>query len=150
MKLLIIFMLPFLFTNSCDKQAKQELKDTIIEYVAKTRGYNKKITIKNQVVTVSESNRRTNKNEVSEQKISDEDWNYLVTEFKKINLEELNQYNDPTQDRFTDRVAIANLYITFNDKKYESKSFDNGKPPVEIQDFVNKILAIGKTENNGN
>ena len=76
--------------------------------------------------------------------ISDTDWAELVKAFGKINLDEIPKLKDPTQKRFYDGAAIANLKIKSQDKEYETTDFDHGHPPAEIEKLVNKIVALAK------
>jgi hypothetical protein len=61
-------------------------------------------------------------------------------------LEELPKLKYPTQKRFYDGAAIANLKIRYQDKDYETVDFDHGFPPAEIEKIVNKIVSLAKTE----
>ena len=40
--------------------------------------------------------------------------------------------------------AIANLKVVQNQKTYETKGFDNGNPPKEIEKLVNLLLDFTK------
>ena len=68
----------------------------------------------------------------------------MVTAFGKINLEEIPKLKDPTQKRFYDGAAIANLKIRYQDQYFETTDFDHGFPPKEIEKLVNKIVALAK------
>ena len=112
-----------------------------IEYVANTRGFYEKITIENQSVWVT--NERNDKTNGTENKIPDDVNKELSSYLSSVNLENLATYKDPTQKRFYDGAAIANLKITVDGKEYETMAFDHGNPPVEIEKFVNKITSFG-------
>ena len=139
----VLFLITFL-GKSCDADKKQELENTIIEYTANTRGYYYKITIQNQMVTVSKD-RKGNDNPVAE-KLSDSDWNEIITDFKSINLEEISNLEAPTKYRHHDGAAMANLKITYQEKVYESQTFDNGYPPDKIAKLVNKVNSFAKRQ----
>jgi hypothetical protein len=66
----------------------------------------------------------------------------LIALFEKTNLEAFPDLKDPTQKRFYDGAAIAGLKVRYQDKNYETKNFDHGNPPVEIENLVNKIVAL--------
>jgi hypothetical protein len=70
----------------------------------------------------------------------------LVSDFETIALDSLATYKDPTQKRFYDGAAIANLKVTYKEKEYQTLDFDHGFPPVEIEKLVNKIVVLGKKE----
>jgi hypothetical protein len=49
----------------------------------------------------------------------------------------------PSEKRFHDGAAIANLKVTYKGKTYETTDF-HGFPPKEIQQFVAKINLLQK------
>lgn len=150
MKKITLLVTAMLFIVSCNCQkkgvestanvAKQSIMNAKVEYQANTRGFFEKITLQNKVVTVSSDRNSPEKGEST--RISDKDWNELTTLFSTVKLNELATYKDPTQKRFYDGAAIADLKITVGDKEYQTTSFDDGIPPVEIQDFVKKVLSF--------
>jgi len=75
-------------------------------------------------------------------KISDAHWNDLLVLFEKINLEAFPTLKDPTQKRHYDGAAIADLKVRYQDKNFETVDFDHGFPPAEIENLVNKIVAL--------
>lgn len=120
--------------------------DAVMEviYTANTRGFYQKITVKNQEAFVSSDR---NSAEIGESiKISDADWKELSASMNNLKLDQLATYKDPTQKRFYDGAAIANLKVVANDKEYQTVDFDNGFPPVEIEKLVNKITSLAKKE----
>ena len=76
--------------------------------------------------------------------ISDKDWKEIIGYFEKINLEKLPTLKDPTQKRFYDGAAIANLKVRYQDKNYETTDFDHEFPPAEIEKLVNKLVSLAK------
>jgi hypothetical protein len=118
--------------------------DFILEYTANTRGFYQKTTIKNEIMAVSRDRSGIEKEE--EIQLSKADWSDLVAAFNKTNLEELNNLKAPTEKRFYDGAAIANLKITVKENNYETQPFDHGFPPVEIKELVDKITTLSKKE----
>jgi hypothetical protein len=144
MKAITIILLTLFLGNSCENQAQNDLANTTIQYTANTRGFYQKVVIINQKATISrDRNEATIPEEI---KISDADWKELVAAFSKINLEEVPKLKDPTQKRFYDGAAIANLKIRYQDKDYETIDFDHGFPPEAIEKLVNKIVALTKAK----
>ena len=144
MKLLSLLFLTIFLGKGCDTVTAQDMETVVLEYTANTRGFYQKITIKNQMLTVSKD--RNNKDKAISTKISDADWKELVSYFKDVKLETLNELKAPTEKRFYDGAAIANLKITYKDKNYETTSFDHGFPPKEIKKLVDKINSLVKKE----
>ena len=131
--------------KGCSDHQQQDIDTAVIEYVANSRGFYQKITVEKQTVTVSSD--RSGKEKTVPTKISDDDWNDLVNCFKKVELDSLPKLKAPTEKRFYDGAAIANLKITHKDTVYETSSFDHGFPPKEIKKFVNRITSFAKKNN---
>ena len=144
MKILSLLFLTIFLGNGCNSVKAQDIETAVIEYTANTRGFYQKITVKNQVLTVSKDRNGNDKPVAT--KISNADWNELVSCLKTVELDSLAKLKAPTQKRFYDGAAIANVKITYKDKTYESASFDDGFPPKEIKKFVKKITALAKKE----
>ena len=142
MKIYALILLNIFLSKGCGSNEQIEMKSAVVEYTATTRGFFQKVTVKNQEVFVTKDR---NSGEIgTATKISDADWKELINDFKDINLEEIPNLKSPTEKRFYDGAAIANLNITFKDKTYKSQSFDHGFPPAEIEKLVNKINALVK------
>ena len=77
--------------------------------------------------------------------IKSNDLKDLSNLYQKVTLNDLNYYKAPTEKRFYDGAAIANLSVNYQGQVYNSQGFDHGNPPVEIADFINKIVSF--TEN---
>lgn len=144
MKIYALIILSIFLSKSCESQSKNDLKTAVLEYTANTRGFYQKIHIQDQKVSISKD-RSGNDKSVST-KISDADWNQLVSYFETINLDSLETLKAPTEKRFYDGAAIANLEITYKDKTYKTTSFDHGYPPEAIKELVTKINSFAKKE----
>lgn len=144
MKTITIFFLTLFLAKGCGGGSQQDLATAVVEYEANTRGFYQKITIKNQMVTMTRS--RKAEDSPKAEKISDANWNDLVAEFQKVDLKKIPDLKAPTEKRFYDGAAIANLKVTYQDKTYETSGFDHGQPPAEIATLVNKILSLAKKD----
>lgn len=140
MRIVPFLLLTIFIAAGCSSQKKTDMTSTVIEYSAMSRGYYKKIVVQNQ--TVSVTNKRDA--EAIENKIHKADWDKIVAEFEKINLESIPTLKAPTEKRFYDGAAIGNLKITQNQKTYETPGFDNGFPPKEIEKLVNLLTDFAK------
>lgn len=137
MKFLSLIFLTLLVGKGCSDDAQQDLTKAVVEYTANTRGFYYKITIKNKNVEITKDRRGQNK--PAKLTMSDADWNGLVEEFKTVNLDSLSTLKAPTELRFHDGAAMANLTVTYQEKVYNSSEFDDGHPPVEIEKLVTAI-----------
>ena len=75
-------------------------------------------------------------------KISDVDWNEMVTLIKAVDLAKVKGFKWPTEKRFYDGAAHANITFISGGVEYPASGFDHGFPPVEIEKLVNKILKL--------
>jgi hypothetical protein len=138
MKILSLLFLTIFIGSSCVSQKKIDMSSVEIVYSAVSRGYYQKIVVKNQMVSITKSRGE----ESVTNKINGAQWARIVSEFKKIKLESIPQLKAPTEKRFHDGAAIANLRITQNGKTYETNGFDNGFPPAEIEKLVTLLVAF--------
>jgi len=145
MKTLLIAFFSLILAKGCNDDVQQDLKNASVEYTATSRGFFRKVTLKDHVAIVSKD--RDKPDEGTKVGISDADWKELVTAFARIDLKEIPNMKDPTQKRFYDGAAIANLKVTYAGQTYESKPFDHGYPPEGIAPVVEKLIAVTlKTE----
>ncbi|MBS7255034.1 hypothetical protein KHA98_13730 [Flavobacterium branchiicola] len=140
MRLLSLLFLSIFIVTGCSSQKSADMTTTKIEYSALSRGYYKKIVVQNQTVSVVNGRDQ----QPVESKIDNAKWKQIVSEFSKVNLEEIPNLKAPTEKRFYDGAAIGNLKITQNQKTYETKGFDNGTPPKEIEKLVNLLVDFVK------
>ena len=144
MKTIALLFLTLFMTKGCSNEEKQQLATAEIVYTTTSRGSFQKITIHNQEVSINKDKNDEGLGVTS--KISDANWSDLVQLFGKLDLEKLSTFEGPTQKRLYDGAAIANLKVTYKEKEYNSASFDHGNPPVEIEDFIKKILLVATKE----
>ncbi len=142
MKAITMILLSVFLTKGCSNQAQNDIANATLQYSASTRGFFLKIVVINQKATISRD--RNGEKSPEEITISDKDWKEIIGYFEKIDLEKMPTLKDPTQKRFYDGAAIANLKIRYQDKNYETTDFDNGFPPAEIEKLVNKIVSLAK------
>jgi hypothetical protein len=140
MRILSLLLLTIFFGTSCSSQKIADMTTTQMEYSAVSRGVYKKIIVQNKTVSI------TNGRDAQpvEKKINDVKWKQIVTEFSKIKLESIPTLKAPTEKRFYDGAAIGNLTIIQNQKTYQTKGFDNGFPPKEIEKLVNLLTDFAK------
>jgi len=132
---------------NCQKSAigtSIEMKDIEIQYEANTRGFYNKLVLKNG--TISSTKDRDGKENPVFQKVSDADWSALNDEINKVDLENLPNLKAPTEKRFYDGAAIANLKIIYKGKTYQTTDFDHGFPPMQIKRVVEMVNLLFKPE----
>jgi len=144
MKIYALVLLSVFLSKSCEGQTKNDLKTAVLEYTANTRGFYQKIQIQDHKVTISKD--RSGNDLPEAMKISEKDWKELVGYFETIELESLATLKAPTEKRFHDGAAIADLKVTYKDKTYQTAAFDHGYPPEAIKKIVVKINSFAKKE----
>ena len=137
-----MIILSFFLSRSCDKQLNEEMKKSTIEYQALSRGYFLNITIQDEKLSIID--KRDGKSR--DYKLTKRDWKELADLYKFVKVEKIPTYKAPTEKRFYDGAAIANLKVIYKDKTYETSAFDHGYPPAEIKKIVDKINSFAKKE----
>jgi hypothetical protein len=145
MKLLSVLFLTIFLGKGCDAEQKQDIESAIIEYTATTRGFYQQIVVQNQKFTVTKD--RNGNEKLVQQDISKSDWKKIIDAFQEVELEQIPNLKGPTEKRFYDGAAIANIKITYKGKTYTTNGFDHGNPPVEIKKLVNKITQLALPTN---
>ncbi len=112
----------------------------IIKYEANARNLFLNIKVENQVLFVSRS--RDAKDYQEKITISEDDWKEIVMLIKTVDLAKVKDLKWPTEKRFYDGAAHANVTFISNEVEYPANGFDHGFPPVEIEKLVNKILKL--------
>ncbi|WP_026713008.1 hypothetical protein [Flavobacterium daejeonense] len=143
MKVLTLFILTLFLGKSCESEAQKKMETAQLIYTANSRGFFQEIVIENHKLSI----KKDRKGKVIQSKISDADWKELVQLFQEVNLDEIKNLKSPTEKRFYDGAAIAQLKINYEGKSYESQSFDHGFPPKAIKKIVTKINAFAKKDN---
>jgi hypothetical protein len=139
MKIISLLFLTLFLGKSCQSQ-NLDMETAKIEYTANSRGFYNKTVIENKILSVT----NTRDGKPISNSLTDAQWNALIVEFQKVNREEIPSLKAPTEKRFHDGAAMANLKITYKGKTYESQTFDNGYPPEKIKNLVNTILSFSK------
>jgi hypothetical protein len=134
-----------LFFVSC-KPTKSDVNNyqnkdiPVIKYEANARNLFLNIKVENQVLFVSRS--REAKDYQEKTTISEADWKEIVMLTKAVDLAKVKDLKWPTEKRFYDGAAHANVTFVSNEVAYAANGFDHGFPPVEIEKLVNKILKL--------
>ena len=127
-------------SNALSSETNTQNEMAIIKYEATSRGLALNIKVENQVVYVSRV--RDFKDYEEKIKISDADWKEIVTLTKAVDLAKVKDLKWPTEKRYYDGAAHANITFISNGVEYPANGFDHGFPPVEIEKLVNKIVKL--------
>lgn len=118
--------------------SKQE-NTTMVEYEALSRGYFMKIRFANNQLTIASD--RNNAENGSVVNLTKEQYLELNDLLKSIDPKILPDLKWPTEKRYYDGAAHANLTITSNGTVYTGAGFDHGFPPAQIEKFVSKLVS---------
>lgn len=127
-------------TNSDKTEATMQIDIPVIKYEANSRGLAFAIKVENQFLYVSRE--RDFKDYEEKIKISDSDWKEIVTLTKAVDLSKVKDLKWPTEKRYYDGAAHANITFISDGVEYPANGFDHGFPPVEIEKLVNKIVKL--------
>lgn len=119
---------------------KQEQQNPVFEYDASSRGFYRKIVLDNKELRVT--SKRDDMGEPTVIKLSDQEWNDILTNFKKVDLKAVPELKAPTEKRFYDGAAMANFTIQTKEGTYTAPTFDHGFPPAAIERIVNKLNEL--------
>lgn len=75
-------------------------------------------------------------------KIKAENWQKIGELISKINLNEMANWEAPTQERFHDGARITTLEIQANGEVYSSQAFDEGQPPVQLKELYDYLESL--------
>ena len=123
------------------KSSSKESAPTIF-YEATTRGFFLALKVENQVLyTSSDRDFKAYSNKIE---ISDTDWKEIVALAKNVDLEKVKDLKWPTEKRYYDGAAFANIIFEAKGIKYPANGFDHGFPPAEIEKLVTKITNLAE------
>ena len=144
MKAITLILLMVVFGKSCNDESKQDIKSAVIEYTANSRGFFGKIVVKDGKAFVYREREKTA--EPKTITLSEADEKELIAAFQEIKLDEIAGMKPPTEKRFYDGAAMADLKIIYKEKTYQSQTFDHKYPPAGIEKLVNKLVSLIKEE----
>ena len=135
----------FLILSMNPTYSEQDQDRTIqfsVNYKAATRGANFEYIINNERIVVN-SMGLDQKN--GERAITLQERNQMMALVDEMELDEIGTLIPPSNNSATDRALIASLKVSKDGKIYESSSFDEGNPPMEIKPLIDKIVALVET-----
>ena len=115
-----------------------------IYYDATSRGFFLALKVENQTLYLSKD--RDFKEYSEEISISDADWKEISTLASAVELEKVKDLKWPTEKRYYDGAAHANITFESKGVKYPANGFDHGYPPAEVEKLVNKIIQLAETK----
>lgn len=127
-------------SNLTTSETKMQNEMPVIKYEANARGLAFAVKVENQILYVSRV--RDFKDYEEKTKISDADWNEIVALTKAVDLSKVKDLKWPTEKRYYDGAAHANIIFISGGVEYPANGFDHGYPPVEIEKLVNKIVKL--------
>ena len=126
--------------------SNNETQSTVptIYYEATSRGVFFSIKVENQIIYVSKD--RDFMEYSDKIAISDADWAAISDLALAVDLEKVKDLKWPTEKRFYDGAAHANIIFESKGIKYPANGFDHGFPPAEVEKLVNKITQLAETK----
>ena len=127
-------------SNNNKSEAVMQNNIPVIKYQAMARNISLNVKVEKQVLYVSRV--RDFKDYEEKIKISDADWQEISTLARAVDLAKVKDLKWPTEKRYYDGAAHANITFISDGVEYPANGFDHGFPPVEIEKLVNKILKL--------
>jgi hypothetical protein len=126
------------------KVAVQQTEAPTIYYEATSRGVFLSIKVEKQTLYVSRN--RDFKEYEDKIAISDADWKEISALANAVDLEKVKDLKWPTEKRYYDGAAHANIIFESKGVKYPANGFDHGFPPAEVEKLVNTITKLAETK----
>ena len=121
-------------------EEKQSTETYAFEYSALSRGLYKQIEINKKIISITNARG----NSPVTKSCSESNWESILKTLKPVDVKNITTLKAPSEKRFYDGAAIANLTIIYNGKTYKTEPFDHGNPPKEIAELVKEILSISE------
>ena len=112
---------------------------TSVKYVTQSRGTYNYVSISKSTIALSKDQ---SLHSFTNYTCPEKDWKELNMFIEAVNLEMVQKLEAPTDKRSSNGAAAATLSIQIGDILYITPTFDDGAPPKEIEDVVNKVLSI--------
>lgn len=142
MRFLMVLLVSFIMTNSCEKNSISNMHKIEISYEEMTRGYRQNIVINKDKIVVDLDKRGVEHS--YEKTISKDEALSLGSILNEMDLKKIETYPAPSNKSRFDGAAMANLVIKKGNESYNSQTFDAGNPPLELKNLVDKIIEISK------
>jgi hypothetical protein len=147
MKVAFSFLLIFTFL-SCEtsKGTKDEsnkngdISKVILEKV--WMGGNERKVISEGVILKTTKVRGVDEATTAKRSIDSKNWTQLSKMVGKIDLNELQNLEAPTDKRLYDGAKGTTIIIESNGEEFISQSFDEGEPPVELKEIYNYLESL--------
>jgi hypothetical protein len=137
-----------LFTVTLLHFACSETKSVVIEnvptvyYEASSRGYFLSLKVENKMIYIYKD--RNSKEYSDKLVLSEQDWSEISTLAKGVDLEKVKDLKWPTEKRYYDGAAFANIIFESKGVNYPANGFDHGFPPLEIEKLVTIITKLAE------
>ncbi len=138
--IIILFISKECNNNSNSSEINQSKEHITFEYTALSRGLYNRVVITYKTISVQKGRDSEAVTKICDKK----DWSALMGLLNTIDLKNISKLEAPTQARLYDGAAIAQLTITQENASFKTNSFDHGKPPLEIEALVKKILSLSE------
>lgn len=124
------------------KVDENQEKGMSVEYEAMSRGYFLKIVYRGNSISVGKDRNDLSQNKtIKLSSLEENELNQMLTKFDPKTLPNLKW---PTEKRYYDGAAHANLIIIKDGETYTGAGFDHGFPPKEIEKLVQKLISIAE------
>jgi|SRR5690606_3992083 len=142
---ILIFIFSIGFISSCESsKASQNISKNMIDKITleKTTRGNSSQLIMTSVETFNSEMKLGGEKEPSKTQTSNNDWNKINQLVSKIDLNKIGEWEAPTQARMYDGALATTIIIESNGEIYNSQTFDEGKPPAELEELYNYLESL--------
>lgn len=118
---------------------KIEMTKIVLEKISMGGNEMKEIT-KSEILT-SKMVRGGEKIE-NKSKLASKNWERLVKLVESLDLNEIQNWEGPTQGRFVDAAKATTIILEVNGQEYYSQGFDEGQPPAQLKELYNFLETL--------
>jgi len=142
-----IFAVVFLclLTIACEsaKKTNQNAKETVSKITMEktTLGNSSVVKIDKKEISASYKN-RNGEDTTGIKTTQAKQWNEINRLVGELDLNEISNWEAPTQARFYDGAKATTITIESGGQVYVSQSFDEGKPPAQLQKLYDYLESL--------
>lgn len=132
-----------LFSCESSKKTSETSPDEILKITVEkeTRGNRSLFTLTKEGTTHVTKVLHGEEN-IKKQKTNVANWKEINRLVGNLNLEQLESWVAPTQERFYDGARATIITLETSSKIYTSQGFDEGKPPTELLELYNYLVSL--------
>ena len=134
----LIMIIAFAVMDACNAQHSEEVVEIVYKTYSRGSSLEMKVSPNQLVYKTRESESST--------PLTSEQWKSLTLLCDEIALDKIKDFPAPSNRRWGDMAAHANLIILTEKGNYRSQTFDAGNPPEELLLLIKELFEVAGIE----